>query len=111
MALICSYGGSLLAGRGQSGPRWRWPEQAPALTLFMKGDPLQLAGSASRHLDGAALRGAARFIAIWWCLLAFIASGYGHSVANMTLFALSGSALPTSGAYTLGGIGLATCCG
>lgn len=31
--------------------------------------------------------GAAKFIAIWWCLLAFIASGfYEHSVANMTLF-------------------------
>lgn len=37
--------------------------------------------------------GAAKFIAIWWCLLAFIASGYEHSVANMTLFALSGSAI------------------
>ena len=33
--------------------------------------------------------GAAKFLAIWWCLLAFIASGYEHSVANMTLFALS----------------------
>ncbi len=34
--------------------------------------------------------GTAKFLAIWWCLLAFIASGYEHSVANMTLFALSG---------------------
>ena len=33
--------------------------------------------------------GTAKFLAIWWCLLAFIASGYEHSVANMTLFALS----------------------
>ncbi len=33
--------------------------------------------------------GVGRFIAIWWCLLAFIASGYEHSVANMTIFALS----------------------
>lgn len=33
--------------------------------------------------------GAAKFIAIWWCLLAFIASGYEHSIANMTIFALS----------------------
>ena len=31
----------------------------------------------------------AKFIAIWWCLLAFIASGDEHSVANMTVFALS----------------------
>ena len=33
--------------------------------------------------------GSAKFLAIWWCLLAFIASGFEHSVANMTLFALS----------------------
>ncbi|WP_448954411.1 formate/nitrite transporter family protein [Labrys neptuniae] len=32
---------------------------------------------------------AARMIAIAWCLFAFIASGYEHSVANMTLFAVA----------------------
>ena len=48
--------------------------------------------------------GAAKFIAIWWCLLAFIASGYEHSVANMTLFALSWFG-HHSEAYTLAGIG------
>ena len=53
--------------------------------------------------------GAARFIAKWWCLLAFIASGYEHSIANMTLFALSWF-MPTPEAYTLSGIGQ-TCCG
>lgn len=50
------------------------------------------------------VEGAAKFIAIWWCLLAFIASGYEHSVANMTLFALSWFG-NHSDAYTLGGIG------
>jgi len=30
-----------------------------------------------------------KFIAIWWCLFAFIACGYEHSVANMTLLSLS----------------------
>ncbi len=35
------------------------------------------------------VEGSAKFIAIWWCLLAFIASGYEHSIANMTIFALS----------------------
>jgi nitrite transporter NirC len=50
------------------------------------------------------VEGAAKFIAIWWCLLAFIASGYEHSIANMTLFALSwfGAHTPE---YTLSGIG------
>lgn len=31
----------------------------------------------------------AKMIAIWWCLFAFIASGYEHSVANMTLLSLA----------------------
>jgi nitrite transporter NirC len=31
----------------------------------------------------------AKCIAIFWCLFAFIACGYGHSVANMTLLALA----------------------
>ncbi|EGW6760856.1 nitrite transporter NirC [Salmonella enterica] len=48
--------------------------------------------------------GTAKFLAIWWCLLAFIASGYEHSVANMTLFALSWFG-HHSDAYTLAGIG------
>jgi len=34
---------------------------------------------------------AAKCIVIFWCLYAFIASGFEHSVANMTLF---GIALP-----------------
>ena len=32
---------------------------------------------------------AAKCIAIFWCLLAFIASGFEHSVANMTVFSLA----------------------
>lgn len=47
--------------------------------------------------------GTGRFIAIWWCLLAFIASGYEHSIANMTLFALSWFGQHTD-SYTLEGI-------
>ena len=31
----------------------------------------------------------AKLIMIWWCLFAFITSGYEHSVANMTIFAVS----------------------
>ena len=50
------------------------------------------------------VEGSAKFIAIWWCLLAFIACGYEHSVANMTLFSLSWFG-NHSEAYTLGGIG------
>lgn len=32
---------------------------------------------------------AARMVAIAWCLLAFIASGYEHSIANMTIFGVA----------------------
>ena len=76
---------------------------APALVLFAKGILCNwlvcLAIWMCQRVDGAG-----RFIAIWWCLLAFIASGYEHSIANMTLFALSwfGAHTPE---YTLGGIG------
>ncbi len=31
----------------------------------------------------------ARLLMVWWCLLAFIGSGYEHSVANMTLLTLA----------------------
>ncbi len=76
---------------------------APALVLFAKGILCNwlvcLAIWMCQRVEGAA-----KFIAIWWCLLAFIASGYEHSIANMTLFTLSwfGAHTPE---YTLGGIG------
>ncbi|PSU23066.1 nitrite transporter NirC [Photobacterium phosphoreum] len=50
------------------------------------------------------VEGSAKFIAIWWCLLAFIASGYEHSIANMTIFALSWFGTHKE-AFTLAGIG------
>ena len=76
---------------------------APALALFAKGMLCNwLVCLAIRMCQR--VEGSAKFIAIWWCLLAFIASGYEHSIANMTLFALSwfGAHTPE---YTLGGIG------
>ncbi len=50
------------------------------------------------------VEGSAKFIAIWWCLLAFIVSGYEHSIANMTIFALSWFG-QHGDAFTLAGIG------
>jgi nitrite transporter NirC len=32
---------------------------------------------------------AAKVLLIFWCLFAFIASGYEHSIANMTIFAVA----------------------
>lgn len=76
---------------------------APASVLFFKG---VLCNWLVCLAIWMAIRteGAAKFLAIWWCLLAFIASGYEHSVANMTLFALSWFG-HHSEAYTLTGIG------
>lgn len=75
---------------------------APALALFARGVLCNwlvcLAIWMSLRSEGSG-----RFIAIWWCLLAFIASGYEHSIANMTLFALSWFGAH-SDAYTLEGI-------
>ncbi|MDF7670115.1 nitrite transporter NirC [Orbaceae bacterium ESL0721] len=60
----------------------------PALNLFFKGILCNWLVCLAIWM-AIRVEGAAKFIAIWWCLLAFIASGFEHSVANMTLFALS----------------------
>jgi nitrite transporter NirC len=39
----------------------------------------------------------AKLVMVWWCLLAFIGSGYEHSVANMTLLSLANFLQVTSG--------------
>lgn len=46
----------------------------------------------------------ARMIAISWCLFAFVASGYEHSVANMTVFGVALMSDPTQ-ALSLAGAG------
>lgn len=45
----------------------------------------------------------ARLVMVWWCLLAFIGSGYEHSVANMTLLTL-GNLLSSTDAVTWSGM-------
>ncbi|QUM80618.1 nitrite transporter NirC [Moritella sp. 5] len=61
---------------------------APAIVLLFKGILCNwlvcLAIWMCQRVEGSA-----KFIAIWWCLLAFIASGYEHSIANMTIFAMA----------------------
>ena len=75
----------------------------PAMALFFKG---ALCNWLVCLAIWMALRteGAAKMIVIWWCLLAFIASGFEHSVANMTVFALSWFGQHNE-SLTLGGIG------
>ena len=62
---------------------------APATEVFVRAILcnwlvcLAIWGSARTDND------AAKCIIIFWCLFAFIAAGFEHSVANMTVFAVS----------------------
>ncbi|WP_042012374.1 nitrite transporter NirC [Aeromonas fluvialis] len=104
VALLYSYGGSLLPDAGSLAHKVALAKtQMPAMTLFMKGILCNWLVCLAIWMT-LRTEGAARFIAIWWCLLAFIASGYEHSIANMTLFAISWFG-NHSEAFTLGGIG------
>lgn len=47
----------------------------------------------------------AKLIMIWWCLLAFIGSGYEHSIANMTILFAANVAAPGAEAVTWAGMG------
>ncbi len=44
----------------------------------------------------------AKLVMIWWCLFAFITSGFEHSIANMTLLTV-GLLVPHGDKVTLGG--------
>ena len=76
---------------------------APASALFFRGVLCNWLVCLAIWMANR-VEGSAKFIAIWWCLLAFIACGYEHSVANMTLFSLSWFG-HHSEAYNLIGIG------
>lgn len=75
----------------------------PALDLFFRGMLCNWLVCLAIWMANR-VEGSAKFLAIWWCLLAFIACGYEHSVANMTLFALSWFG-NHSEQYTLLGVG------
>ncbi|CAN5260181.1 nitrite transporter NirC [soil metagenome] len=69
-----------------------------AAAAKMSADPLQLLCRAvlcnwlvclAIWLASRIVGDAAKMIAIAWCLFAFIASGYEHSIANMTVFAVA----------------------
>ena len=57
---------------------------APGFEIFVKGMLCNWLVCLSVWMTGRTNSDAAKCILIFWCLLAFIASGYEHSVANMT---------------------------
>jgi nitrite transporter NirC len=62
---------------------------APALALFCRAILCNWLVCLALWMSARIAGDAAKCIAIFWCLFAFIGSGFEHSVANMTLFAVA----------------------
>jgi nitrite transporter len=62
---------------------------APALALVARGALCNWLVCLALWTSARATSDAAKCILIWWCLFAFIAAGFEHSVANMTVFSLA----------------------
>lgn len=61
----------------------------PALQLFLRGILCNWLVCLALWTSSRTKSDAAKCVLIFWCLFAFIACGYEHSIANMTLFSLS----------------------
>ncbi|MFM9279108.1 formate/nitrite transporter family protein [Paenibacillus jiagnxiensis] len=61
----------------------------PFSDLFFRGILCNWLVCLALWMAGRAKSEAAKLVLIWWCLFAFIASGYEHSVANMTLLTVA----------------------
>lgn len=61
----------------------------PALQLFLRGILCNWLVCLALWTSSRTKSDAAKCILIFWCLFAFISSGYEHSIANMTLLSLS----------------------
>lgn len=62
---------------------------APAGELFIRGVLCNMLICLAIWMASRTKSDAAKLVLIFWCLFAFIASGFEHSVANMTLLGLS----------------------
>ncbi|MEI7024736.1 formate/nitrite transporter family protein [Paenibacillus sp. y28] len=61
----------------------------PLHELFLRGILCNWLVCLALWMVGRAKEDTAKLVLIWWCLFGFIASGYEHSVANMTLLSLA----------------------
>ncbi|AWB45128.1 nitrite transporter NirC [Paenibacillus sp. CAA11] len=61
----------------------------PLSELFFRGILCNWLVCLALWMSSRAKEEIAKLVLIWWCLFAFIASGYEHSVANMTLLSLA----------------------
>ena len=62
---------------------------APAIALMARAALCNWLVCLAIWMSARATSDAAKCILIWWCLFAFIACGFEHSVANMTVFSLA----------------------
>jgi nitrite transporter len=62
---------------------------APALALLARGALCNWLVCLALWTSARATSDAAKCILIWWCLFAFIAAGFEHSIANMTVFSIA----------------------
>jgi nitrite transporter NirC len=62
---------------------------APALALLARGALCNWLVCLALWTSARATSDAAKCILIWWCLFAFIAAGFEHSIANMTIFSIA----------------------
>lgn len=61
----------------------------PAWELFVRGILCNWLICLAVWMTGRTNNDTAKILLIFWCLFAFIASGYEHSIANMTIFAIA----------------------
>jgi nitrite transporter len=62
---------------------------APALSLFARAILCNWLVCLALWMSARVTSDSAKCIVIWWCLFAFIACGFEHSVANMTVLGLA----------------------
>ncbi|HVW33290.1 MAG TPA: formate/nitrite transporter family protein, partial [Acidimicrobiia bacterium] len=98
LAWIVDKGGTLYAktATGAPGPAGamidglvKAKNAAPGPQLFWRAVLCNLLVCLAVWMAARTRSDAAKAIVIWWCLLAFIVSGFEHSIANMTVFGLA----------------------
>jgi nitrite transporter len=88
-------GGSLGGADGQPGPAEalvaavvKAKNSATGPQLFWRSVLCNALVCLALWMAGRTRSDAAKLVVLWWALLAFISSGFEHSVANMTVFGL-----------------------
>jgi nitrite transporter len=92
LAVLFVYGGGGLVLHSKSGLLMNVAAakmNAPALALFCRAVLCNWLVCLALWMSGRTTNDAAKCILIFWCLFAFISSGYEHSIANMTIFAVA----------------------